>query len=59
MSDRTIAPGLAYEDQPRSHEVSQPPANWIYLLARRLVFMKLNKLQQGAVTLVDGKERYA
>lgn len=59
MSDRMIVPDLAFENQSHGHEVSLPPVSWIYLLARRLVFMKLSKLQQGAVTLVDGKARSA
>lgn len=44
------------DDQPRSREVSVSPARWVHRIARRLVFSKLNKLQQGAVTLVDGKQ---
>ena len=58
MRDSAIPYGQSLDDQPRSREVSVSPAGWVHRIARRLVFSKFNRLQQGAVTLVDGKQRH-
>lgn len=58
MSNQTIASRLALNDRLSRHEGLSSGASRLSRFARRLVFSKLDKLQQGAVTLVDGKQRY-
>lgn len=58
MRESAIPSGQSLDDQPRSRELSAPPASWVHRLARLLIFSKFSGLQQGAVTLLDGKQRY-
>lgn len=59
MSNQTIASRFELSDRRSSHEILSSGASRLSRLARRLIFSKLKKLQQGAVTLVDGKDRYS
>lgn len=59
MSNETITSGLAHNDPLSSHEGISSGVSRLSRLARRLIFFKLNKLQHGAITLLEGKERYA
>lgn len=58
MSNQTITSRLAHNDRLSSHEGLSSGASRMSRLARRLIFFKLNKLQHGAITLLEGKERY-
>lgn len=59
MSNQTITSGLAHNDRLSSHEGFSSDANRLSRLARQLIFFKLNKLQHGAITLLEGKTRYS
>ncbi|MBH0190531.1 MAG: hypothetical protein HP492_01930, partial [Nitrospira sp.] len=59
MSNQTITSGLAHNDRLSSHEGLSSGVSRLSRLARRLILFKLNKLQHGAITLLEGKERYS
>jgi cyclopropane-fatty-acyl-phospholipid synthase len=59
MSNQMIAPHLAHNDRLSSHEGFSSDANRLSRLARQLIFFKLNKLQHGTITLLEGKTRYS
>lgn len=59
MSNQTITSGLAHNDRLSGHEGLSSGVSRISRLARRLIFFKLNQLQHGAITLLEGKDRYS
>lgn len=59
MSNQTITSGLVHNDRLSSHEGLSSGVSRLSRPARRLIFFKLNKLQHGAITLLEGKERYS
>jgi cyclopropane-fatty-acyl-phospholipid synthase len=58
MSNQTIAPGLALDDRPSAPQVPPTVALWFYRLVRRVAFARLSKLEFGALTIIEGPERF-
>ncbi len=58
MSNQTIAPGMALDDQSSATQVPPTVAPWFYRLVRRAAFARLSKLEFGAVTIIEGRERF-
>jgi cyclopropane-fatty-acyl-phospholipid synthase len=58
MSNQTIAPGLALDDRSSAPQVPPTVAPWFYRLVRRAAFARLAKLELGALTIIDGHERF-
>jgi cyclopropane-fatty-acyl-phospholipid synthase len=58
MSNQTIVPGMVLDDRSSAPQVPPTVALWFYRLARRAAFARLSKLEFGAVTIIEGHERF-